>query len=136
MLKTAPRRKRPKWHPALCHRLRAANTTRQSFSLAVPGWYFDSWNSGYRFFCRGSSDPVCILSLQEHTENKAVGEIVASSETFYLMPVFKQLLPDFIAVEGRTVNVEGREWLLTTMVIWTKRIILDFGRGFGSLLSS
>ena len=75
------------------------------------GWYFDSWNSGYRFFCGGSSVPVCILSLQEHTENKAIGEIIASSETFYLMPVFKQLQPDLIVVDGRTVKVEGREWL-------------------------
>lgn len=75
------------------------------------GWYFDSWSSGDRFFCGGSNDPVCILSLQEHTENKAIGEIVASSETFYLMPLFKQLQPNLIVVDGRTVKVEGREWL-------------------------
>ena len=75
------------------------------------GWYFDSWKSGDRFFCGGSNVPVCILSLHEHTENKAIGEIVASSETFYLMPVFKEVQPDLIVIDERSVKVEGREWL-------------------------
>ena len=75
------------------------------------GWYFDSWNSGGWFFCGGSSEPVCILSLQEHKANTAVEEIVASSETFYIMPIFKRVEPDSIVVDGRSVIAADRMWL-------------------------
>lgn len=77
----------------------------ESFT-AIPdsGWYFQKWNSGDRFFCGGSADPVCILSYKGYEQSEEVANMVASSETFYLMPVFKQVQPDFIVVEGR-------EWL-------------------------
>ncbi len=82
---------------------------------AVPdeGWYFHKWNSGSRFFCDGSSVPECNLSFHEHAESKAVEDMVASSETFYLMPVFK-LYRDIITVNG----IEWIQPALFTNLSW------------------
>jgi hypothetical protein len=73
---------------------------------AVPdnGWRFQKWNSGDRFFCRGSTDPTCTLSFEGHEESEYVEEMVASSELFYLMPVFRESTDD-------TVVVDGKSWL-------------------------
>ena len=86
----------------------------ESFT-AVPDtdWYFKKWNSGDGFFCGGSTDPTCTLSFQGHEESKGVADMVASSETFYLMPVFRPY-PDII-------TVDGKEWLqpyLFTNLTW------------------
>ena len=72
---------------------------------AVPytDWYFQKWNSGDRLFCGGSTDPTCTLSFQEHEESKAVEDMIASSETFYLMPVFKPYKD--------VITVDGKQWL-------------------------
>lgn len=72
---------------------------------AVPdeGWYFQKWNSGDRFFCGGSTYSTCLLSFQGFEESKAVEHMVASSETFYLMPVFKPYKD--------VITVDGKEWL-------------------------
>lgn len=83
--------------------IRQVNDTfyRERF-LAVPntGWYFEKWNSGDHFFCAGSTSPNCYLSFEGLEGNAAIEALVASSETFYLMPVFKPA-PDIIAVDGR-----------------------------------
>ena len=82
---------------------------------AVPdeGWYFHRWNSGNGFFCGGSTDLTCTLSFQGHEESKAVEDMVASSEGFYLMPVFRP---------GQDIiTVDGKEWLqpnLFTNISW------------------
>lgn len=72
---------------------------------AIPDsdWYFQKWNSGDRFFCDGSSDIICTLSFHGHEDSKAVGEMVASSEVFYIMPVFRQFTD--------IITVDGKEWL-------------------------
>lgn len=67
------------------------------------GWYFQKWNSGDGFFCGGSTDSTCTLSFQGYEESKEVEDVVASPETFYIMPVFKP----FQAI----VTVNGNEWL-------------------------
>jgi hypothetical protein len=67
------------------------------------GWYFHKWNSGHGFFCGGSTDSTCTLSFQGHEESKAVEVMTASSETFYLMPVFKPYKD--------MITVDGKEWL-------------------------
>lgn len=82
---------------------------------AVPddGWYFQKWNSGGRFFCSDSTDLICALSFKGHEESKAVEDMVASTEVFYIMPVFKQF-PDII-------TVDRKEWLqpnLLTGLSW------------------
>lgn len=76
----------------------------ESFT-AVPeeGWYFHRWNLGYGFFCGGSTDPTCTLSFQGYEESEGVENMVASSELFYLMPVFGE--------NSNIVEVDGKEWL-------------------------
>jgi len=82
---------------------------------AVPdeGWYFQKWNSGERFFCGGSNEPTCALSFEGSEESEAVEEMVASSELFYLMPIFKTYQD--------IIKVDGKEWLqpdLFTNLSW------------------
>ena len=74
---------------------------------AVPdtGWYFQRWNSGYKFFCGDSLIPTCALSFQGYEESEEVENMVASSEVFYLMPIFSQTKPI-----TNTVTVNGKEW--------------------------
>jgi hypothetical protein len=78
------------------------NTNFDDFFTAVPnyGWYFEKWNSGDRFFCADTTSPMCVLSLRSAKGNAVIEELVASSETFYLMPVFKPA-PDIITVDGK-----------------------------------
>ena len=87
---------------------------RETFT-AVPGsgWYFQKWNSGDNFFFGGSILPTCSLSFGGHEESKAVADMVASSELFYLMPVFKPYQD--------IITVNGNEWLqpaLFTNLSW------------------
>ena len=72
---------------------------------AIPddGWHFTMWNSGERFFCGGSTNPRCTLSFEGYEETKAVQEMVDSSETFYLMPVFREV--------SNTIKANGKEWM-------------------------
>ncbi|MFC1579071.1 hypothetical protein ACFL3Y_01635 [Pseudomonadota bacterium] len=69
---------------------------------AIPndGWYFEKWNAGDGFLCAGSTDRTCTLSFQGHEDSKAVERMVASSEFFYLMPIFTQY-PAMITVDGK-----------------------------------
>ena len=70
---------------------------------ADDGWYFHKWSAGSNFFCTGSTNPRCILSFQGHEESKAVDNMVSSSETFYLMPVFRPY--------EDVITVDGKQWL-------------------------
>jgi hypothetical protein len=73
--------------------------------VAVPDtdWYFQKWNLGSGFFCGGSTSAICKLSFKDHEESEAVADMVASSELFYLMPVFKPYQD--------IITVNGNEWL-------------------------
>jgi hypothetical protein len=75
----------------------------ESFT-AIPdtGWHFEKWNSGDGFLCAGSTDHTCTLSFQGHEESKAVEAMVASPETFYLMPIFKPYTS--------VITVNGKQW--------------------------
>ena len=74
-------------------------------ALPKSGWVFEKWASGSRFFCGGSTDPECHLSAQVHGIDVLIALIIASDETFYLMPVFKQ-------TSGYPPIVGGdKEWL-------------------------
>ena len=74
---------------------------------AVPdkGWYFEKWNSGDGFICGGSSDLACFLSSEGASGNAALEALIASSDTFYLMPILKRARPI-----TDTISVVGREW--------------------------
>lgn len=92
------------------------NTNFSEIFRAVPnpGWYFHKWNSGDRFFCSSSGSPECELAFESTPgteDNDKVLELVESSETFYLMPVFKDTPPEIAAVEDRPVKVNGNLWL-------------------------
>jgi hypothetical protein len=78
-------------------------------AIADRGWYFQKWNSGDRFFCGGSTNPICELSFKGYEESKEVGDMVESSEVFYLMPIFTETLPRPIS-DSDTITVNGREW--------------------------
>jgi hypothetical protein len=109
-------------------------TFSETFS-AIPyaGWYFEMWNSGDRFFCGGSSDPTCTLSFEGYEESEAVQEVVASSETFYLMPVFKPQMHE------STVEVDGKQWLQPTYFGYTRdqvRAVCPNGACSGNLPGS
>ena len=90
------------------------NFSERFTATPYTGWYFKKWNSGDRFFCGGSTSPSCVLSFQGHEQSNAVEDMVASSELFYLMPVFTTD-PGATKVEGtsRTIEVDGVEriWL-------------------------
>jgi len=81
-----------------------ANTNFSETFRAVPstGWYFKKWNSGDHFFCADSTYVSCRLSLESAEGNAGVEALVASSETFYIMPVFKRFT--------NTVIVDGKKW--------------------------
>ena len=74
---------------------------------AVPneGWYFEKWNSGDGFWCPDRTDPMCPVSSVEAAGKPALEALIASTETFYLMPVFKRAIPI-----TDTIIVAGREW--------------------------
>lgn len=84
-----------------------SDSTFSDTFTAIPnsGWYFEKWNSGDRFFCGGSASPTCTLSFEGYEDSQAAYNVVASSETFYLMPVFKPQKHE------NTVQVDGKEWL-------------------------
>jgi hypothetical protein len=67
-----------------------------------PGWHFVKWNSGEGFFCGDSTNPTCTLSAVGFDGNEAIEAIIASDQTFHLMPIFEPGLA--------TVTVDGREW--------------------------
>lgn len=74
---------------------------------AVPnsGWYFIKWNSGGGFLCQDSANPTCVVSNVDAKGNELVETVVASSQMFYVMPVFStgRLITD-------TLFVNGKEW--------------------------
>lgn len=76
-----------------------------------PGWYFHHWNSGDRFICGGSRYTTCEISWNRFLKNEAIERAFASSEVFYVMPVFKNY-PLAVKVDDRprTIKVDGKEW--------------------------
>lgn len=79
-----------------------------------PGWQFVKWNKGGRMFCGDSTEPTCTLSLEGTSGIEGIEKILASDNTFYLMPIFSRLEPD-------SIMVDGREWAqvdLFTNLTW------------------
>jgi hypothetical protein len=67
-----------------------------------PGQHFIKWNSGEGFFCGDSTNPTCVLSTVGTDGNEGMEAIIATDQTFYLMPIFGS--------EPDTVTVAGKEW--------------------------
>lgn len=93
--------------------INVADTTFSEAFAAVPdeGWYFHKWNTGGRFLCGNSSNPECRLSFEGLQGQEEIEALVASSEVFYLMPVFRNY-PRATLVEGqlRVIAVDGKKW--------------------------
>lgn len=81
---------------------------------AVPneGWYFHKWNSGGKFLYGNNTDAMLQLSFDELEGNDAIQKLVASSETFYIMPVFKP--------RQDIIYVDGKEWLQPDLFLGLK----------------
>ena len=79
------------------------NFSERFTAIPAAGWYFEKWNSGGSFLCAGSTSPACFVSSVEAAGHPDFEALIASSYTFYLMPVFKPF-PD-------TITVDGKEWL-------------------------
>ena len=74
------------------------------------GWEFVKWSTGGGFFCEGSTDPICELSLSGTEGVAAIEQIVASSKTFYIMPIFECMVGCVGLPITDTVTVGGKEW--------------------------
>lgn len=74
---------------------------RAFFSNSAEGFVFVRWNEGDHFLCGGSKNPMCTVSLQS-VSTETAEQIVASSETAYLMPIFRR--------SKDIIEVAGKEW--------------------------
>ncbi len=78
------------------------NFSESFTAVPKPGWHFVKWNAGEDFFCGDSTISTCRISAGGFDGNEAIEAIIASDQTFYLMPIFEPGLA--------TVTVDGREW--------------------------
>ncbi|MFT4517917.1 MAG: hypothetical protein ACI9JM_000294 [Halioglobus sp.] len=69
-----------------------SSTSYSESFTAVPsgGWHFVKWNSGGGFLCADSTAPTCDVSNVSLAGNPAAEAVVASEQTFYIMPVFEE----------------------------------------------
>ncbi len=85
------------------HQVNDTSYTETFTAIPNSGWALERWNSGFGFFCGDSTDPACVISAEAAEGDEAIEALIASSQTFYLMPIFK-LIPD-------TIPGDGKEWL-------------------------
>lgn len=88
---------------------------------AIPssGWRFVKWNSGGDFLCAESKNPECVLSNVELAGYEAAESIVASGATFFIMPVFSEILPRPDYDPGRTDYDGGVDSSMMDRVYWS-----------------
>ena len=85
------------------HEVNSTGSSSYFTAVPKPGWRFVEWKSGDNFLCPASVSSVCEAV---NPAGNAVGTaIVASSRTFYLMPVFAPLTEI-----GATVTMDGKAW--------------------------
>jgi hypothetical protein len=83
-----------------------------------PGWYFKKWNSGEGFLCSKSTGPTCVVSSEAAEGLPAFEALIASSATFYMMPIFEEATPI-----ADTIIVNGIRWAqvdLFTNLSWAQ----------------
>ena len=84
------------------------NTAEQFIAVPNPGWFFHKWNSGERFICSDYALPECELNFGNIEDDAdLLRKVRASSEVFYLMPVFKDYPRATLGNEPRTITAEG-----------------------------
>jgi hypothetical protein len=69
-----------------------SSTSYSESFTAVPsvGWHFVKWNSGGGFLCADATAPTCDVSDVSLAGNPAAEAVVASEQTFYIMPMFEE----------------------------------------------
>jgi len=88
------------------------NTAEQFIAVPNPGWFFHKWNSGERFICSDYALPECELNFGNIEDDPdLLRKFRASSEVFYLMPVFKDYPRATLGNEPRTITSEGAHQL-------------------------
>ena len=80
-------------------------------AVADEGWYFHEWQSGENFLCANTLLPECALNFVGFKGNGLVEAAIASSPTFYLMPVFKDFPRATTGDRPRTITVDGQSQL-------------------------
>ena len=94
------------------------NTFNESFTaVPIDGWDFLRWNSGGDFLCADSTNPTCTLNNSLLTGIPAIDAIIASTQSFYIQPVFQQRndpVTDFITVGAYEIAQPD----LFTNVMW------------------
>lgn len=81
------------------------DTSYSETFTAVPeeGWDFLRWNSGGDFLCADSTSLTCVVSNIPLAGNPIIEAIVASTQSYYIQPVFQQrneAITDFLTVIG------------------------------------
>jgi len=97
---------------AICiHQVADTRYSERFVAVPLPGWYFHQWQQGEGFLCSGYNNPGCELALEQYAGVEPLEELVASSQTFYLMPVFRELGDKVIAAGRDLVYIDDRQWL-------------------------
>jgi hypothetical protein len=82
------------------------NYTETFTAVADPGWKFVRWNKADGSLCADRTDPSCTVSTAIFEGKTGFEAIIASAQTFYLMPVFRRSG----APITDTIIVDDREW--------------------------
>ena len=85
------------------HEVNSTGSSRYFAAVPKPGWRFVEWKSGDDFLCPASVSSEC--EAVNPAGNAVGAAIVASSKTFYLMPIFAPLTEI-----GATVTMDGKAW--------------------------
>lgn len=87
------------------------NTSYAETYTAVPdsGWEFVKWNSGDGFLCKDSTNPDCIVSNLGTAGNPLIEAVVASEQTYYVMPIFskRKAVDVEFTLQGKVTSYSG-----------------------------
>lgn len=79
-----------------------ANYLETLTAVPDPGWVFVGWNKCKNFLCSDNLSDNCELTTIGTSGFKLIEDIIASNETFYVMPIFVEAdLPDTLVVDGK-----------------------------------
>lgn len=87
------------------HEINDTSYIQSFFAVAKPGWRFVKWSTGDNFLCPNNTSSACEVNNAFLAGNEVAEAIVASSKTFYLMPIFEPLTEI-----GATVTMNGKAW--------------------------
>ena len=95
------------------HEITDTNYTETFTAVPAIGWNFLRWNTGGDFLCGDSTNPVCVVSTVPLTGIPVGESIIASQQSFYIMPVFEE---NNLPITD-TITVLGTEWAQPSLFI-------------------